>query len=430
MMSKKITKLLALLGLFCFISVSFLTGLAQRPGVQAGNAKTAAVIALTAAVLKETAEVRELPILREVKSGAQSRSDIEGMIIKNLDEESTPAELRSSELLLKAFGLVPSEFQYRPFLIKLLTEQVAGYYDPKAQQFYLADWIELDGQKPVMAHELVHALQDQHFNLKRFEKWPKGDSDAELAAHALIEGDATLAMTLYMTKNPLVALAFMRSLGSQETTSAEFKKAPRAIQESLLFPYEEGSAWATQVYKKGGWSMVSAAFNKLPLSSEHILHVDKYLAYEKPVLHVVPEFKTLLGVNWKRVDTDVNGEWGYYLILDQYLNDSAESRRASAGWGGDKFALYEDNRSGKTFVAQISSWDTPNDAKEFFDAYAKRTEKRYPDAQPVESSRADRKEWQTASGKVLLELRAAKVVILEGVPAKADLNAFTNLAWR
>lgn len=429
-MSKKITKLLVLLNLCCFISVAFLTGKAQRPGVAAGNTKSAAITALTGSVLRETADLRELPILREVKSGAQSRTEIESMIIKNLDSESSPAELRASELLLKAFGLVPADFSYRPFLIKLLTEQVAGYYDPKVQQFYLADWIELDGQKPVMAHELTHALQDQHFNLKRFENWPKGDSDAELAAHALIEGDATLAMTLYMAKYPMVALAFMRSLGSQETASAQFKQAPRAIQESLLFPYEEGSLWATQVYKKGGWTMVSAAFNKLPLSSEQILHVDKYFSYEQPVKLEVPEFKSLLGGNWKRVDADVNGEWGYYLILNEFLNDSAEAKRASAGWGGDRFALYEETRTGQLFVAQVASWDTPNDAREFFDSYAKRTEKRYPDAHASESSTDNRKEWQTATGKVVLEVCDSKVVILEGIPDKANVNNFMTLAWK
>src|SRR4030095_462220 len=138
--------------------------------------------------------------------------------------QTTPGEMHAAELVLKKLGLVPADFQYAPFIVKLLTEQVAGYYDPRVQRFYLADWIELEGQKPVMAHELTHALQDQHFNLRRFEDWPKGDSDAELAVHALIEGDATLAMTLYMAKNPLVALAFMRSVGSTNTSSAEFQK--------------------------------------------------------------------------------------------------------------------------------------------------------------------------------------------------------------
>ena len=164
-------------------------------------------------MLKETSELENCRSLKTVKSGAQSRADIERMIVKNLDDDTTPAEMHAAEVFSRSLGWRRKNLQYRPFLIKLLTEQVAGYYDPKAQQFYLADWIELEGQKPVMAHELTHALQDQHFNLKRFEKWPKGDSDAELAAHALIEGDATLAMTLYMAKNPLIALAFIRSLG-------------------------------------------------------------------------------------------------------------------------------------------------------------------------------------------------------------------------
>ena len=260
-MSKKIGGGLVLLTLFCLLTGSLLTkGHAQTGAATA--AQNAAIVSTTAAVLKETSELRELTVLKAVKSGAQSRADIERMIVKNLDADTTPAEMHAAETLLKAFGLAPKDFAYRSFLIKLLTEQVAGYYDPKAQQFYLADWIELDGQKPVMAHELTHALQDQHFNLKRFEKWPKGDSDAELAAHALIEGDATLAMTLYMAKNPLIALAFIRSLGGQETASEQFKQAPRALRESLLFPYEEGSAWATQVYKRGGWAMVSEAYKK------------------------------------------------------------------------------------------------------------------------------------------------------------------------
>ncbi|HEX7771317.1 MAG TPA: hypothetical protein VF435_02780, partial [Pyrinomonadaceae bacterium] len=206
-MSKQISVVgLALLLVFCLGTGSFLPKGQAQTGAASSTQHTA-IVSLTAAMLKETSELRELSILKNVKSGAQSRTEIERMIIKNLDSETTPAEMHAAEVLLKVFGLAPKEFAYRTFLIKLLTEQVAGYYDPKAQQFYLADWIELEGQKPVIAHELTHALQDQHFNLKRFENWPKGDSDAELAAHALIEGDATLAMTLYMKRNPMVALA-------------------------------------------------------------------------------------------------------------------------------------------------------------------------------------------------------------------------------
>jgi len=427
-MSKQIRAALALLILFSLGAGSFLPKGQAQAGAATSTQHTA-IVSMTAAMLKETSELRELSILKAVKSGAQSRTEIEHMIVKNLDAETTPAEMHAAEVLLRVFGLAPKDFAYRSFLIKLLTEQVAGYYDPKAQQFYLADWIELEGQKPVMAHELTHALQDQHFNLKRFENWPKGDSDAELAAHALIEGDATLAMTLYMAKNPLVALAFIRSLGAQEIASEQFKQAPRALRESLLFPYEEGSNWATQLYKRGGWEMVSQAFTKLPQSSEQILHADKYFSYEAPQKLTLPDFKSALGPTWKRLDYDVNGEWGCYLILEEFLSDTSESKRASAGWGGDRFALYETGKPDEYFVAQLTGWDTPVDAREFFDAYAKRTSKRYADAKEVKST-GDRMEWQTSTGGVALELRGSRVAIVEGVPSSIDSDKLLHTIWQ
>src|SRR6476660_2540034 len=430
MMSKQIIRGLAWLSLLSFLVLSLvMSGPAasaklQRAGISTGPARNAAIVSTTEAVLKETSDLRQLPILKQIKSGAQSRAEIQHMIIRNLDEETTPADLHAAEVVLKAFGLAPADFQYRPFLIKLLTEQVAGYYDPKAQQFYLADWIDLEGQKPVMAHELTHALQDQHFNLRRFEKWPKGDSDAELAAHALIEGDATLSMTLYMAKHPMVALAFMRSLGSEGTASEQFKQAPRAIRESLMFPYEEGSAWATQLYRRGGWQMVSQAFTKLPQSSEQIMHAEKYFSYESPIKLTLPEFKSQLGVGWKKIDSDVNGEWGCYLILDQFLNDPEESKRAAEGWAGDRFVIYEGSKPGEVFIAQLLMWDTEKDAKEFFDAYAKRIGRRYPNATPKAENTAERQEWKTASGNVLLDRRGLRVVALEGVPSNSDPKTF------
>ena len=465
---------------------------AQRANVAGSNVRNAAIVTTTAEVLKETSEIRELAILRPVRSGAQSRSEIEHMLIKNLNEQMTPAEMHATEVSLRKFGLAPADFDYRSFMIRLLTEQVAGYYDPKGQEFHLADWLELEGQKPVMAHELTHALQDQHFNLRRFEKWPHGDSDAELAAHALIEGDATLAMMVYMAKNPLVALAFGRSLTTGVATE-QYDKAPRAMRESLIFPYLQGSEWATQIYRKGGWNMVSNAFTRLPLSSEQILHAEKYFNYERPIKIVLPDVTNLLngtiqrtanskqqavantqrsgvrgqrsagtaGVTpasrrarasrgqtisrpsqppanspqptaaWHRIESDVNGEWTYYLILDQFLSAPAESKRAAAGWAGDRYGLYE-GPNGQMFLSQLTVWDTENDAREFFDAYVKRTELRYPGAKRIDSaaSQAETRSpklenslsysWQTSEGVVVIELHGLRVTILEGVPEAVE----------
>jgi hypothetical protein len=419
--------ILVVIGVFSLTST--MRSSAQAPAAATKSARNAAIVAATVAVLKETSEIRELSIIRPVRSGAQTRNEIERMIIRNVDEQTTPAEMHATELALKKLGLAPAEFQYRQFIIKLLTEQVAGYYDTKAQQFYLADWIELEGQKPVMAHELTHALQDQHFNLRRFEHWPRGDSDAELAVHALIEGDATLSMTLYMAKNPLVALAFLRSLAATNNSTEQFQQAPRALRESLVFPYEQGSDWTTTVYKRGGWKMVSDAFTKLPQSSEQILHPDKYFAYESPIKLALPDLKQLLGPSWKRIDYDVNGEWSYYLILDQFLQSPVESKKAAAGWGGDRYALYEGQNPDRPLMVQLTAWDTEDDAREFFDAYIKRTDKRYADSQSTNSQSPDQRKWHTAEGDVVLERRGTRVLVIEGVETSMNSKALVAACW-
>lgn len=400
---------------------------AQVPGTPppAVNPRSAAISAATDEVLRETSEIRKLAVLHAIKSGAQSRAEIERMLVRNLDEESTPEELRASELALKKFGLVPAEFQLRPFIIKLLTEQVMGYYDPKTEIFYLADWVKLDEQQPVIAHELTHALQDQHFKLRRFENWPKGDSDAELAAHALVEGDAMLTMSLYVLRDIKRAVAMMRSMNSN-STSQEIDRAPRALRESLLFPYEQGLAFTRELHKRGGWEQVSGAFTELPLSTEQVLHADKYFAREAPVKLSVPDLAATLGAGWRRIDYDVNGEWGYLQILNEYLRNEKDAELAAAGWGGDRYAVYEQATAGRVLLVQSTAWDTEQDAREFADAYAKRTETRYKDAtrdQRLGDATGARIAWQTSAGLVVMQRQGTKVVILEGLPEKVDALA-------
>ena len=183
----------------------------------------------------------------------------------------------------------------------------------------------------------------------------------------------------------------------------------------------------------------------MPLSSEQILHPEKYFDYETPVKVALPELRTMLGTGWKRIDYDVNGEWSLYLILDQFLNASAESRRAAAGWAGDRYALYEGSKPGDVFFAQLTAWDTQNDAREFFDAYAKRTWRRYPNAKATEITSGDdikavnataqipvreRHDWQTNEGRVVVELQGSRVLIMEGIPGNADTKALSKASWQ
>ena len=209
--------------------------------------------------------------------------------------------------------------------------------------------------------------------------------------------------------------------------------------------------------------MVSDAFTRLPLSTEQILHSEKYFKYERPTKILLPDVTNLLNAGsagilpaparakfrrrlptahrplptstWHRIDSDVNGEWTYYLILDQFLNAPVESKRAAAGWGGDRYALYE-GPNGQVFLAQVAVWDTENDAREFFDAYVKRTELRYPGATPLPSSVSTvpkaseaSRAWQTSEGEVVIELRGARVLIVEGVPEGVDATVLLKALW-
>jgi hypothetical protein len=434
-----------------FRSTTTAQGPAQSPSTTSAGARNAALVAATQEVLKETSDVRQLSIIRPVQSSTQSRAEIERAVIKNLDEDTSPDDLHANEVMLKKLGLAPPDFQYRALMIRLLSEQVAGYYEPKTQQFHLADWIDIDGQKPIMAHELTHALQDQHFNLRRFEHWPKGDSDAELAAHALIEGDATLAMAMYVASNPFRALAFLKSMGANGIATEELDKAPRALRETLLFPYQEGLNWTRSLYKENGWKGVSDAFTTLPQSTEQILHAEKYFAHEAPVKVTLPDLAPLLNAGvrsresgavrstvshplspnpsgaWRRLASDVNGEWSFYLILDQFLKSPVDSRRAAAGWAGDRFALYE-NAKGEAVYVSVSVWDTENDAREFFDAYVKRTELRYSDAALIDSSSTDSsKRFRTSEGIVTISLERSRVLVAEGVPDDASLKGLLKV---
>jgi len=379
---------------------------------------SAEVEKLTGEVIKQVSEIRGLKLIAPVKSGAQSRSQIEQMVLKNFEEEYTPAELDAEFKTLVAFGLVPKDFKYKEFLVKLLTEQIAGFYDPKKKELYLSDWNGLELQKPVMAHELTHALQDQHFDLQRFDKWPEGDGDREMAIHALIEGDATALMIDYLmkplgqsvTKIPKKLLDQMNS-ESNAPGMEVINAAPNAIRESLTFPYGYGLGFAYDLLKAQDWDGVSKAYTNLPQSTEQILHPEKYLANELPQKIELADVTALLGKGWKRINFDVNGEFGHYLLLAEYL-DKTVARKAVEGWGGDQFAVYENAAKTRTTLVHLSRWDTANDAAKFFDAYVARTGKRWPKAKLNKT--AKQFVYVTPTGETLLELRGEAVVAVEG----------------
>jgi hypothetical protein len=237
-------------------------------------------------------------------------------------------------------------------------------------------------------------------------------------------------MMQYIVRNPARQLAFMKSMGATGAGATEqIDKAPRVLRETLLFPYFQGMAWVAGVYKQGGWDAVSAAYKNLPKSTEQILHNDKYAAGEEPVKVSLRDISSSLGRGWKMADNDVEGEWGYYLLLDQILQSPDVSKKASAGWGGDRYALFTGPKPTDVLVVQKTVWDTEQDAREFFDAYVARTTKRY-GVEPSAPREAGSVFWKTSEGGALVEISGTAVVVLEGLPRGADAHVLAGLCCK
>lgn len=361
-------------------------------------------------VLRETSQLRGLSIKRAVPSGLTSRAKVERMIAEQIATEISGEEIAATEILLRQLGLAPKNFDLRKTYVRLLGEQVAGYYSSKNGTFYTSDTVSPLELETVMAHELTHALQDQHFDLKRLENWPRHDSDAQLAFSALVEGDATLVMSQYMTKSPLRALGMLVSAFKNPSGGQTLRETPAILVEGLTFPYVKGLDFATNLYQDGDWPQVSAAFRRLPQSTEQILHFEKYLAREAPVKVPLRDLKPVLGQNWTLLDHDVNGEIGAALITNEFLKNRAASDEAAKGWGGDRYSVYR-NAKNAVLVVQDTVWDSEIEARQWREAYARRSTARF---NRGPQKRGALQIWNAAPDGVWMEQRGRRVLILEG----------------
>lgn len=433
MNSRKFNRLFAFLVCLSLIASSAAATF-QRASIRSDNLGLAA----TAEVLKSVSALRGLDIKNPVKSSERTKDQIEQFVMRDLDENTPAAELAATTKLMVKLGLVQRGFGLRDYMIKLLREQVAGFYDPKTKEFYLAAWLPLSEQKKVMAHELVHALQDQHFNLRRFEKWPKGDSDAELAVHALIEGDATLLMIQYEFNEQGANLDVRRLQSVTDAMLVEnededvkqypiMSAAPRVLRETLQFPYVYGAGFAQAIWRDGSLSELNRSYVDLPTSTEQIMHPARFLNRDNPIKVHIPTLTNALGNRWKEIDRDVSGEFGYQVLLAQFLA-RAEARKAAEGWGGDQYVLYERPGSDDLLLVQFTTWDRPSDAREFFQAYCNRTRRRYRLEDAAESG--DSTVYSTNEGLASVQLRGADVAVVEGASSREELSAILEALWQ
>ena len=254
--------------------------------------------------------------------------------------------LANESRLFVHLGLLPTGSDLEQMELDLQAGQVIGFYDPESKGLYVLSDSGGVGpsQKITFSHEYTHALQDQVFGLDKLAIDAPDQGDRDLARTALVEGDATLEMTLWSTKylSILDLLAVAGDSGSA-AQAEQLAKAPPILRESLLFPYQDGLAFVQGIYDKGGWAAVDQMYANPPDSTSQILHPDLYAGKVKPVAVAVPAVPAALS-GWKLTSQDTLGELQLRIWLEgQNPTSEATTAAASAAsaWAGDRVGLYE-----------------------------------------------------------------------------------------
>jgi hypothetical protein len=325
--------------------------------------------ALVAAMLARVAEARGLPVKREVKSRELARPAMLERIRLEVEKDMPMDVVALQGELLASLDLVPPEYDFIAGSYKLIGGQIAGFYTPDDGTMYLADDLGESEAEETLAHELVHALQDQSYALAPMLKYAPGAGDRTSAVHALIEGDATSAMLDVVAGSAFKVSETLlrRMLDISTTLSTAGSETPRVLQASLTAPYADGFALVQQLRRRGGWKAVDAVWRALPETTEQLLHIDKLDAREQP-LPVPPVPLDALGTDFRAILDDVMGEQGLRIMLEEWARPR-EAERAAAGWGGDRYTVAVRDVPGDAARKEIAvAWhlrmDTAADAAE------------------------------------------------------------------
>jgi hypothetical protein len=295
---------------------------------------------LIARTLKRVSRARGLAATKAVPGVVLARAELIATVKEHVAREVPPEAIRNEGIGLKLLGFIPASLDYEGAEFELLEEQLAGYYEPSDGTMYLAADLDDDDADATLAHELVHALQDQHWNLAESSKYRPGDGDRSETMSALAEGDATSAMfDVMLAKMDKLAPDLPDDLFSQQLragmNTGKVAASPKYMRSSLVAPYQYGTLFVHALRRRGGWALVNRAWDVPPTTTEEILHLAKYDAREPPILlKALP----LPSGEWKVDDDDSEGELGVRLAFEEWMPDDAAAL-LSTGWGGDKSIL-------------------------------------------------------------------------------------------
>ncbi len=386
-----------------------------------------------------------LPSTHAVKRKLLTRDEVKRELANKMSDDEGTKRLERSELVLKKFGLLDRDFQLQPFLLNLLTEQVAAYYEPKTRTVNLMDWVAPDEQRPVLAHELTHAVQDDHVHL---EKWgnpePENISknvaddnrhisldEASTAREAVTEGQAMVAFVDYELKDSGKTLASapelgdrVRSMSTDTTGSPVLARAPLLLQESLLFPYSAGLGFEQALLMQGGVDVAFAgALDRPPTSSHEVMHPEDYIARRPVPVLTMPDIHALLDKDWEPYDVGVMGELDV-RILTELFGGQAMAGPLSVAWDGGIYYAAQRRAStpaqkslpGSIGILYYSQWKNRDSARSFLKVYAGQLARKYDTLKRVnlQNGDDDHQLFTTGEGDVWISLEGNGVFVSEG----------------
>ena len=298
------------------------------------------------------------------RSATRSRRQVRDYLVRKLDEELPQSKLRGMEAAYRLFGLLPDTLGLRALLLDLYTEQVAGYYDPDSAMLFGVEGADRAQLRLVLAHEMVHALQGQYLRLDSIME-EKSNNDRLTAAQSVLEGQATLASIEVLAPghdirdNPEFWDIYREQVRQQQTSMPVFARAPLVVREALIFPYLVGAEfmhwWAGSPLKD-----TLPYGPRMPVSTEQVLHPDRYLRGDTPVVLAFPPDSDALY-------EDVLGE-SEIRVLTARLRGTNEVRPGPPiGWAGDRFRVY-DSPEGPALVWYVV-WDDTRSAERFVWGY-------------------------------------------------------------
>jgi hypothetical protein len=388
-------------------------------------------------ILRFASEHSGLPVLHPVKKKMASREEVAKYIEARMKEQGNGERFDRSALSLKKLGLLPRDFNLRQYMLGLYKEQVEGWYDAKNKTAYLLDWVAPEVQKPVMAHELVHALQDQSFDLEKWLKVGKDSKDdtAEMildeqrtAREAIIEGQAMIVLFDYQlapagqsVESAPALVDSMKSSMLDEGSTPMYAKAPIYLREAMLFPYTYGMEFVRSVLvKRGKQAAFAGAFEHAPLDTREILEPATYLAAEPQTQLKVAPLEKVLGSDWRREDFSGLGEIDLRVILRQW-GGSEIAAKLTPAWRGGYYMTFSHKKSAKdasVSLALVLSFASQAAAEQFADVYRKSLAQRYKSVQAASPGQSSAFQWTTEEGAVQLYIDGSTVIAAESFTAE------------